>query len=352
MLPYTNRSIALAVVMLAASLVACSDEEKKAPLAPPVSPFGPMYIVTGTTKRLNLVPEDEEKVAFKDPIQGTKDAKGECQFKIDPSTMRQNHPTVVGEWNVDTCAGFVYAFRPVPARRPPKGIKRADTITVAYPPPEPQSAQSSSTWDPCLYISQGLFVGNNSGPDSVLMEQIVVGKDASGSFTDSLYGTRLNAYGGHYAADQYNAGCARINNGGAVVMTWTGVFPGLDNYYYNSGSTHNYAGYYPGVQSWTPPQTSTLVRFRNAAEFRRTNWAPVCDPGQLIGTRWTPSTDSRNFTPNQSTFDVGFYSVHPNNNYADFGTPGANSTYVECDHPPSAESQYTRLYVVVQLIWY
>jgi hypothetical protein len=89
-----------------------------------------MYVVAGTTKRLNLTAEDQARVAFKDPIQGATDAKGQCRFSIDPNNMHPNHGTLVGEWNVETCAGLVYSFGP--ASRPPKG-KKHEHVTISKP---------------------------------------------------------------------------------------------------------------------------------------------------------------------------------------------------------------------------
>jgi hypothetical protein len=66
--------IALALIALAA----CSGDgtQNAAPFAPTGRVFRPVYVVNGTTKRLNLTTEDQAKVAFKDPIQGVKDAPG------------------------------------------------------------------------------------------------------------------------------------------------------------------------------------------------------------------------------------------------------------------------------------
>ena len=122
---------------LALIAAACSDGNQKAPVAPSGRVFRPTYVVVGSTKRLNLTDEDQQKVTFKDPIQGAKDATGQCRFNIDPNTMHPLQPTVVGEWNVETCAGLVYSFRPTPAPRPPKGTKHEDSTRITYTAPTP-----------------------------------------------------------------------------------------------------------------------------------------------------------------------------------------------------------------------
>jgi hypothetical protein len=105
--------------------------------------LGPAYVITGLTKRLNLTAEDSAKVAYKDPIQGTKDGRGECRFEIDPNTMHPLHPTVVGDWNLETCSGLVYSFRLSPAKRPPRGIKHEHRGEITYAPPT-RSARAST----------------------------------------------------------------------------------------------------------------------------------------------------------------------------------------------------------------
>jgi hypothetical protein len=125
----------LAALALTAVAAACSDGNQKTPFTPSTRTLRPTYIMNGSTKRLNLTDEDQQKVAFKDPIRGSKDAAGQCRFNLDPNTMHPMHPTIVGEWNVETCAGLVYSFRPGAARQPPNGAKHVDTTTITLPAP-------------------------------------------------------------------------------------------------------------------------------------------------------------------------------------------------------------------------
>ena len=81
-----SAALTLAIVALAA----CGDStDQTTPGVAPQPSSPPAYITEGAKVRLNLLtPQARSRVAFKDPIQGVKNALGECEFRPDPATMR------------------------------------------------------------------------------------------------------------------------------------------------------------------------------------------------------------------------------------------------------------------------
>ena len=103
----------------------------------------PTWVQNGTKRRLNLAtPEARARVAYKDPVQGVKNAEGACVFswlgelRTDPTLT-----ALVGEWDTNTCAGLLYYFRSNPSDPPQKPV-REDTVFVIPPAvrtPQPQN---------------------------------------------------------------------------------------------------------------------------------------------------------------------------------------------------------------------
>src|SRR5688500_8891466 len=121
--------LALAIVALAA----CGDStDQTTPGVAPSQESPPAYITEGAKVRLNLLTaEARNRVSFKDPIQGVKNALGECEFRPDPATMRKSPYTgLVGEYDTETCAGLMYYFPPNDAPHP-KPSKEDRTVLVA-----------------------------------------------------------------------------------------------------------------------------------------------------------------------------------------------------------------------------
>src|SRR5512134_899894 len=120
MQPLRTRATLVAALAIVGVVVACdSTNQSTASIAPP-NRVAPTYLHEGTKVRLNLLTRQARaRVAFKDPIQGVKNARGECEFRPNPATMRKSPlSAVVGEYDTETCAGLMYYFPPNPTPHP------------------------------------------------------------------------------------------------------------------------------------------------------------------------------------------------------------------------------------------
>ena len=115
------------LLVVAAALIGC--EPTDLPSAYNGVRATPQWVQDGTKRRLNLsTPEARARVAYKDPVQGEKNAEGTCVFsRLGEMRADATLTALVGEWDTNTCAGLLYYFRANPSDPPQKPL-REDTV--------------------------------------------------------------------------------------------------------------------------------------------------------------------------------------------------------------------------------